>query len=210
VPIAVSIVEDDAAYREALVVVLNGAAGFRCSSAHANAEDALLRLPALAPDVVLVDIQLPGASGIDFVSRLQVSVPKTLPIMLTVYDDAERIFQALAAGAHGYVLKSASPAEILEHLRDVMAGGAPMSRAIARKVIHSFHLPADTSNQLATLTPREREVLDQIATGYTQKEIADQLKVGVETVRSHLKSTYAKLHVNSRAEALAKLNTPRY
>jgi NarL family two-component system response regulator LiaR len=216
-PVTLAIIEDDSAYRDALMVVFNGAPGFRCVGAHPNAEDALARLPALQPKVALVDINLPGQSGIELVKQLAKLSPDTLPIMLTVFEDTGRIFDSLTAGARGYVLKSMTPADIVEAVREAVDGGAPMSRAIARKVLQFFrHPPAAWSRaqahgqpddpRLRELTEREMEILQSVSTGYSDKEIADRLKLSYSTVRKHLHSVYAKLRVRSRAEAVTRLH----
>jgi DNA-binding NarL/FixJ family response regulator len=203
-PIQVAIVEDDRRIRESLAVLLDGAAGLRFAGAFATAEDALRELPRLKPHVVLLDINLPGLSGIEAVARLGELVPDTAVLMLTVYEDADQIFRALQNGARGYLVKRTAPARLLEAIAEVHAGGAPMSPQIARKVVQHFHQRGPATAALESLTPREREVLEQLAQGRLYKEIADQLGIGTETVRSYLGSIYAKLHVHNRTEAVVK------
>jgi DNA-binding NarL/FixJ family response regulator len=206
-PIGITIVEDDIAYRNALATILKGTPGFSCDGVYANAETALGAMAGRVSDVTLVDIHLPGLSGIEFVRKVKRQHPGALMVMLTVVEDAEQIFQALRAGANGYILKRTAPSGILDHIREVMEGGAPMSRAVARKVLQHFHAPARAgvkSTGLSTLTTREGEVLVQLATGQTQKEIAEGLHMAPETVRTHLRSVYRKLHVHSRTEAVIK------
>jgi len=203
-PIRVTIVEDDIAYRNALATILAGTPGFSCGAVHASAEIALCVGLDEPTDVTLVDIQLPGLSGIDFVRKFKQHNPEALVMMLTVVEDTEKIFQALRAGANGYILKRTRPSEILDAILEVVEGGAPMSRAIARKVLQYFHTPSRPGGKLPVLTDREREVLAQLATGESFKQIAGNLQLGLETVRTHLRSVYRKLHVHSRSEALMK------
>jgi len=203
-PIGVSIVEDDTEIREHLETLLSRASGFRCVSTHPNAEEAVKRLPDLAPDVVLMDINLPGMSGIEAVRQLKGRMSKGHFLMLTVYEDGDRIFESLKAGASGYLLKRTPGIKLLEAVRDVWSGGSPMSSQIARKVVQYFSgLPAPTS-ELDSLSSREQEVLDQLARGRLYKEIADTLGISLDTVRKHLQSIYGKLHVHSRTEAVVK------
>lgn len=203
--IKVALVEDDYPFREAIKVLLNGTPGFRCVADYADGE-AAWHDPALAKaQVVLVDIGLPGMNGIELVRRLKSSGIDLMPLMLTVYEDTERLFQSLTAGAFGYLLKRTPPAEILAGIQEVVAGGSPMSRSLARKVIQHFHVLPAPSQELALLTPREREILERLATGYIYKEIAGQLDISLETVKAHLRNIYKKLQVNSRAEAMLKV-----
>lgn len=204
VGIAVSIVEDDAPARNILAEWLHRAAGFRCASHYGNAEAALAALPAEKPAVVLMDINLPGMSGIECVRRLKPLLPKTQFVMLTVYEDADHIFNALAVGASGYLLKRVSRGELLEALQDVHAGGSPMSSNIARKVVQSFLRPAMQSSEAVELSPREREVLELLARGYLYKEIAESLRISIPTVNTYIRRIYEKLHVRSRSQAVAK------
>lgn len=204
VGIAVSIVEDDAPARNILAEWLHRASGFRCASHYGNAEAALAALPAEKPAVVLMDINLPGMSGIECVRRLKPLLPKTQFVMLTVYEDADHIFNALAVGASGYLLKRVSRGELLEALQDVHAGGSPMSSNIARKVVQSFLRPALQSSEAVELSPREREVLELLARGYLYKEIAESLRISIPTVNTYIRRIYEKLHVRSRSQAVAK------
>lgn len=203
-PIRISIVEDDDRIRNMFIILLEGAEGFRCVSAYPNAEDALADLPSKKPDIVLMDINLPGMNGIECVKKLKAEEPDISVVMLTVYEDNERIFQSLQAGAVGYLLKSTSPSDILESLKDVNDGGAPMSAQIARKVVQSFHKPEKSSKKLESLTDREQEILSLLATGYMYKEIADELHVSMDTVKSHIRHIYDKLQVRSKTEAVVK------
>jgi DNA-binding NarL/FixJ family response regulator len=201
---SVIVVEDDNGLREQLVKILNSAAGIRCAGACPSAEEALRVVPAKQPDVVLMDIRLPGMSGIECVAELKRKLPMLQVIMLTVYEDSESIFRALKAGANGYLVKSSPPSKLLEAIRDVSKGGAPMSSTIARKVVHHFHLEGQTGPGTTELSAREREVLDLLASGYIYKEIGEKLGIGVETVRTYVKNICEKMHVRSRLEAVAK------
>ncbi len=203
-PIGVAIVEDNAALRRQFAQLLADAPGFRCAGAYPNAEAALAGIAAEPPEVVLMDIQLPGMSGVDCVARLKKSLPEINVVMLTVYDDSELIFRALENGASGYLLKRTPPAELLRSIRDVREGGAPMSGHIARLVVQSFQRRGPSPHAAENLTPREEEVLRLVSQGFINKEIAHDLGIGLETVRQHLKNIYAKLHVRSRTEAAMK------
>jgi DNA-binding NarL/FixJ family response regulator len=206
--ISVSIVEDNPQVRSSLARLIDGSPGFCCVSRHADAESALAEIPKIKPAVVLMDINLPGASGVECVRRLKPQLPQTQIIMLTVYQNTENIFNALAAGATGYLLKQTPPAELLEAIRDVHQGGSPMSSHIARKIVQSFQQPAPAGAQ--NLTPREVEILDLLAQGFLYKEIADKIQVSYATVHTHIRHIYEKLHVRSRTEAVAKhLGRPR-
>jgi DNA-binding NarL/FixJ family response regulator len=203
-PLRVSVVDDDEEFRDNLALLMSRAEGFLCVSRHGKAEDALRRIPDLAPDVVLMDINLPGISGIECVRRLRSLAPETQVLMLTVYEDSERIFQSLVAGASGYLLKRTPGAQILEAVRDVRAGGSPMTSHIARKVVQYFNQQRSPDSPLEALSGREREVLDRLARGRLYKEIAAELAITIDTVRKHLQSVYHKLHVHSRTEAVVK------
>lgn len=201
-PIQVSIVEDDFATRTSLVTLVNGAAGFRCVSAHPTGEDAAACLPGLRPDVVLMDINLgEGMSGIDCVARLKPQMQQAQVIMLTVYEDSDRIFQALAAGATGFLVKRTPPARLLEAIEQAHCGESPMSGHIARKVVQRFQNLPPSVNE-ATLTGQERRVLELLAEGQLYKEIADALGISLHTVRTHIRSIYEKLQVHSRTAAV--------
>ena len=201
--IGVSIIEDDVAAREILVGWIRRAEGFRFVSEHETAESALAKLPQDKPGVVLVDINLPGMSGIECVRRLKPVLQDTQFVMVTVYEDANHIFNALAVGATGYLLKQTRRGDLLAALKEVHAGGSPMSSQIARKVVQSFRRPTDSGNQ-ADLSPREQEVLELLARGYLYKEIAESLQISVQTVNTYIRRIYEKLHVRSRAQAVAK------
>ena len=202
--IAVSIIEDDIPAREILAGWIRRGEDFRCVSEHGSAESAIAGLPQEKPDVVLVDINLPGMSGIECVRRLKLVLPHTQFVIVTVYEDANHIFNALAVGASGYLLKQTPRLELLGALKDVHAGGSPMSSNIARKVVQSFRRPMPAPDGAADLSPREREVLEFLGRGYLYKEIADSLGIGVTTVTTYIRRIYEKLHVRSRSQAVAK------
>jgi DNA-binding NarL/FixJ family response regulator len=203
--IKVSIVDDEVDLRENIAGYVDSAKGFRCLGVHGSAEDALVNLPKEKPDVVLMDINLGGMSGIECVRRLKPLMPATQVVMLTVFDDTEKIFSALAAGASGYLLKRLAPAKLLEAIREVHEGGSPMSAPIARKVVVSLQpVLAAPGGETIALSPREREVLDGLAEGQAYKQIADKLGVSIHTVRNYIRRIYEKLHVCSRTEAVAK------
>lgn len=206
--IKVAIVEDHAALRSRLEVLLKQTAGFCCAGAFQNGEEALEKIPALAPQVVITDLNLPGISGVEVAARLKVLLPETNIMVLTVYSDSENIFNALQAGACGYLLKRATTKEILDAIHEVSTGGAPMSSEIARKVVMAFHSQKATAEtksvDSAYLSERETQILDLLCQGCANKEIAVQLFISADTVRFHLKKIYEKLHVRSRTEAMAK------
>jgi DNA-binding NarL/FixJ family response regulator len=205
--IKVSIVEDNDQLRATLARLLNRAEEFQCLSQHPDAESALAALPAAPPEVVLVDINLPGMNGVEFVRRLKQAAPPILAVMLTAYEDTDNIFNALAAGAAGYLLKRAPRSELLEAIREVRRGGSPMTTHIARKVVQSFQ-KASPSPQADgagdTLSTREQEVLDLLSKGFLYKEIADKLGISYETVHTYIRRIYEKLQVRTRTEAVAK------
>lgn len=208
--ISVSIVEDDPGIRSTLARLINSSPGYRCVSDHGSAESALAEIPRLKPNVALMDINLPGLSGVECVRRLKPLLPGTQVIMLTVYQNTEHIFNALAAGATGYLLKQTPPAELLVAIQEVNAGGSPMSSHIARKIVQSFQRTTPASKEMETLSQRESEVLELLAKGFLYKEIAENMKVTYATVHTHIRHIYEKLHVRSRTEAVAKhLNQPR-
>ena len=202
--IAVSIVEDDGPAREILSDWLRHAPGFRCVSQFGNAESALVKLQTDKPSVVLMDINLPGMSGIECVRQLKPQLPNTQFVMLTVYEDTEHIFDALAVGASGYLLKQTPRDELLTAIKDVHAGGSPMTSNIARKIVQSFQRAVPQADESVNLSPREREVLELLACGYLYKEIADNLGITVATVVTYIRRIYEKLHVRSRAQAVAR------
>ena len=201
---SVVVVEDDRGLREQLVKILEAAPDVKCIGAYVSAEEALPKILGNHPDVVLMDIKLPGMSGIQCVAEIKKVVPDMQIIMVTVYEDSERIFRALKAGANGYLVKSSPPEQLLEAIRDVHKGGAPMSSHIARKVVKHFHFMGSHVDKAENTSPREREVLDLLSQGFIYKEIADQLNIGAETVRTHVKNICQKMHVRSRLEAVAR------
>ena len=213
-PIKVAVVEDDDVIRESLHVLINGATGFECVWASPSAEDALERLPHAQPEVVLMDINLPRMSGIGCVARLKNVCPSAQIVMLTMYEDDVAIFDSLEAGASGYLLKRTPHAQILEAIEEVQAGGSPMTGSIARRIVQSVQRVRVEARQprggeaaspgLLDVSPREHEVLTLLAQGYRYKEIAERLGINVETVRTHLRRIYEKLHVSSRTEAVVK------
>ena len=207
-PTNISIVEDNDKLRGTLAKVISRADGFKCVSDYASAEDALAGLPKIKPDVVLMDINLPGMNGVECVRKLKVILPATQVMMLTVYEDTENIFNALAAGASGYMLKRTPAKELLEAIREVLRGGSPMTTHIARKVVLSFQksaaASAKTAGELSELSDREQQVLDLLAQGLIYKEIAEKLQISYETVHTYIRRIYEKLQVRTRTEAVAK------
>jgi DNA-binding NarL/FixJ family response regulator len=207
--IQVSIVEDDAKLRETLARYLAAQPGFQCASTYANAEAALADLPKVCPEVVLMDINLPGMSGIECVASLRQTMPSLKIIILTAFDESEQVFNALSAGAFGYLVKSNRPARILEAIREVHAGGSPMSSSIARKVVESFRVKAqkDAAQHAETdaLSARELQVLQALSRGFAYKQIAADLNISIGTVRTYIQRIYEKLHVHNQAEAVMKL-----
>jgi len=202
--IRVGIVEDDRSVRENLALLIDGAPGFSCVAACVSAEEALKRFCESVPDVALMDIHLPGQSGIECVARLRRLLPQTQVIMLTVEEDSEQVFESLKAGATGYLVKHVAPEEILEAVAEVHRGGAPMSSHIARRVVGTFQQRARADSADLELTAREEEVLRSLAKGCRSKEIADRLNISTGTVNTHVRHIYEKLHVRSRAEAVAR------
>ena len=200
----VGIVEDDRGLREQLAQILEAARDVRFVGACASGEEALERIHVLQPDVMLMDIKLPGMSGIECVAHLKRALPSLQIIMLTVYEDSERIFRALKAGADGYLVKSSPPEALLQAIDDVHRGGSPISSHIARKVVRYFHLIGPSPEKSENLSPREQEVLNLLSGGYLYKEISDQLGIGIETVRTYVKNICEKMHVRNRVEAVAK------
>ncbi len=200
----IAIVEDNKVIRESLMEFVQADSECRCVYAGASAEEALKEIPKHQPDIVLMDIQLPDISGIECTARLKQLLPSVQIIMVTVYEDTERIFKALRAGACGYLLKRCTPEELVSAIREVRQGGAPMSRDIARKVILSFQEPAAATAEVEGLSPREREILQLVAEGLPNKQIASRVGLTDGTVRWHLRHVYNKLHVRSRTEAALK------
>jgi DNA-binding NarL/FixJ family response regulator len=203
-PITVSIVEDNDKLRETLSRVLSRAEGFQLLSEHPSAEDALKNLPAIKPNVVLMDINLPGMNGVACVRELKKVLPAIQVMMLTVYEDTENIFEALAAGASGYMLKRTSRDELLEAIREVHRGGSPMTTHIARKVVQSFQRAPAPASPTENLSEREQQVLDLLSQGLIYKEIAEKLGISYETVHTYIRRIYEKLQVRTRTEAVAK------
>ena len=202
--ILVVIVEDIKEIREGLQLLIDSSDGFACYRTFSNAEAAIDELPAICPDVVLMDINLPGMNGIEAVRKLKPECPATQFIMSTVYEDDDNIFESLKAGASGYLLKKTAPAKILDAITEVHTGGSPMSSQIARKVIASFQ-HKNSIDEADILTPKEKEILKALSKGLRYKEIADEMKISIETVRSHARKIYEKLQVQSRTEALNKV-----
>lgn len=203
-PIKVAIVEDNAGVRERWADLIGASSSCECVCVCDTAEEALTKVPTSRPDVVLMDIGLPGVSGIECTARLKHLLPNIQVLIVTVYSDTQKIFQALQAGASGYLLKRTPPKQLLKAIRDVTEGCGPMTGQIARKLIELFHRPAPAQGKAMALTARELEVLELLAQGFAYKEIADRLGVSFHTVNMHLRHTYEKLHVRSRAEATAK------
>jgi DNA-binding NarL/FixJ family response regulator len=202
--ISVAIVDDEKELRQSIATFVNGAPGFKCVSAYGSAEAALKGLPSDQPEVVLMDINLGGMNGIECVEKLKAESPAMQILMLTVYEDTDQIFKALTAGASGYLLKRSSPTKLLQAIREVHAGGSPMSSSIARKVVASFQKSKQAGEKQVHLSPREEMVLDCLAKGLTYKQIADQLEISIDTIRTYLRRIYEKLQVQSRTEAVAK------
>jgi DNA-binding NarL/FixJ family response regulator len=203
--IKVAIVEDDVRFRKSLRRVIESSPDMACTAEYASGSEALERLPRDLPQVVLMDLNLTDSSGAEVTARLKAELPDICVVILTVYNDAEHIFKALRAGACGYLLKQATALEILEAIAEAHRGGAPMTSEIARKVIAVFHEPKPAPNAVETLAPREREILELVANGYANKEIADKLAITLSTVCWYLNEIYKKLHVQSRVQAVNKL-----
>ena len=205
--IKVAIVEDTADISEMLQLIISTTDDMDCTHAFSNAEDAIAVLPGNAPDVILMDIHLPGISGIECVKRLTELCPGTQYLMCTIYEDDEHIFDALKAGATGYIVKKTPADKLLAAIRELHAGGSPMSATIARRVIASFKNPQEQkmNEHAASLTEREREMLLLLSHGLFYKEISDRLNISLDTVKKHCNNIYRKLHVNSRTEAINKV-----
>ncbi|HUA39582.1 MAG TPA: response regulator transcription factor [Candidatus Sulfopaludibacter sp.] len=204
--IKVAIVDDDEGIRTSLAALIRRAPNFKLAGDYANAETALKEVPRHPPDVVLMDINLPGMKGVECVRQLKAALPGVQFLMLTVYEDSDSLFNSLKAGASGYLLKRTASARLLEAIRDVHSGGSPMTPQLARRVVQFFTRPADgaSSPSLSGLTPGEKDFLDQLSNGYSYKEIADRMKISIDTVRSYVRTVYEKLHVHSRTEAVVK------
>jgi len=202
--ITVAIVEDDPQVRQSLVGIVKRGSGVQCVGAFGDAEEALRELPRLQPQVGLMDINLPGMDGVECVRKLSALLPDMQMVMLTVYDNTDAIFNSLAAGASGYLLKPVSAAQLLAAVKDVYVGGAPMTSNIVRKVVQTFKQPSGAARETENLSAREQEVLDFLAKGYLYKEIAEQLGIGYGTVHTYIERIFKKLHVRSRAQAVAK------
>ena len=205
----VAIVEDNKTTREGLETIINLSTDFKCIATCTTAEEALEVLPNIKPELVLMDIQLPNMSGVDCVAKLKELLPGIHAIMVTVYEDPDRIFRALRAGASGYLLKRSAPDEVLNAMREVQQGGGAMSGEIARKVIGYFREQTTTTTEVDQLTTREKEVLELVVHGMSNKEISERLSVTLAAVRFHLKHIYQKLHVHSRTEAVLKVRPPK-
>ena len=208
--IRIGIVEDNRGVREAWIRLIESEEGFACVGAHASGEAALAGFPADPPDVVLMDIGLPGMSGIECTARLKELLPRVRILVVTVYSDNENLFEALKAGADGYLLKCSDREELTRSVREVVEGGAPMSGSVARRVIEAFRTPpAAPTGDLSTLTPREQEILALLSCGMVAKDVARQVGLSYQTVRVHLRNIYEKLHVHTRDEAVRKYLTRR-
>ncbi len=202
--ISVSIVEDDSEVRGSLARLIGSSPGYRCVSEHASGESALQEIPRIKPNVILMDINLDGINGVECARRLKPMLPATQIIMLTVYQNTEHIFNALAAGATGYMLKQTKPDDLLNAVRDVHEGGSPMSSHIARKIVQSFQQKGKPDDDTQSLSPREAQVIELLAKGYLYKEVADTMGVSYATIHTHIRHIYEKLQVRSRTEAVVK------
>jgi DNA-binding NarL/FixJ family response regulator len=203
-PIRVAIVDDDEGIRTSLAALIRRSPALRLAGDYPDAETALKEIPRRPPDVVLMDINLPGINGVECVRQLKTAIPSIQFLMLTVYEDSDSLFNSFKAGASGYLLKRTASARLLEAIRDVHAGGSPMTPQLARRVVQYFSKPVEDNSSVSRLTPGEREFLDQLANGYAYKEIADRMKISIDTVRSYVRTVYEKLHVHSRTEAVVK------
>ena len=202
--IKVAIVDDDEGIRASLATLIRRAPTLRLAGDYADAETALKEIPNRPPDVVLMDINMPGMKGVECVRQLKNLLPNVQFLMLTVYEDSDSLFNSLKAGASGYLLKRTASERLLEAIRDVHAGGSPMTPQLARRVVQFFAKPSGDNSRLSRLAPGEKEFLDQLAKGYAYKEIADRMKISIDTVRSYVRTVYEKLHVHSRTEAVVK------
>lgn len=200
----VAVVEDDAGVRKALVQLVDSESGFRCVAACGSGQEAIRRIPHAGADVVVMDIKMPGMDGIECTRQLKRLLPALPVLMLTVYNESNLIFEALRAGAGGFLLKRAATTELVQGIKDVLEGGAPMTAHVARRVVDVLCQPCSQPKGCEDLTNRERAILDQLARGFANKEIAEQMGISVTTVRTHLRNIYAKLHVESRTQAVMK------
>lgn len=203
-PIKVALVEDDEGIRSSLAALIRRASNLRLAGDYPDAETALQEIPRKPPDVVLMDINLPGVNGVECVRQLKSSLPEVQFLMLTVYEDSDSLFNSLKAGASGYLLKRTVSTKLLEAIRDVHTGGSPMTPQLARRLVQFFSNPVPGQATVSKLTAGEKEFLDQLARGYAYKEIADRMKISIDTVRSYVRTVYEKLHVHSRTEAVVK------
>jgi DNA-binding NarL/FixJ family response regulator len=203
-PIKVAIVDDDEGIRTSLAALIRRAPALRLVGEYPDAESALKEIPRQPPDVALMDINLPGMNGVECVRQLKALLPAVQVLMLTVYEDSDSLFKSFKAGASGYLLKRTASARLLEAIRDVHAGGSPMTPQLARRVVQYLSKPTEEVSAVSHLTPGEREFLDQLANGYAYKEIADRMNISIDTVRSYVRTVYEKLHVHSRTEAVVK------
>jgi len=203
----VMVVEDNQGLREQLLQIIESETDIKCLGTFSSGEEALPKILEKKPDVVLMDIKLPGMSGIQCTAQIKKAAPEVEIIMVTVYEDSERVFSALKSGASGYLVKSGPPEQLIDAIRDAHKGGAPMSTHIARMVVKHFYGLGPSVQEAENLSPREREVLDLLAKGFIYKEIGTKLNIGSETVRTYVKSICHKMHVRSRLEAVAKLRT---
>ena len=203
-PIKVAIVEDDEGIRSSLGALIRRAPALQLAGDYPDAESAIREIPRQPPDVVLMDINLPGLNGVECVRQLKSTLPAVQFLMLTVYEDGDSLFNSLKAGASGYLLKRTASARLLEAIADVYAGGSPVTPQLARRLVQYFSRLGDGDSAISHLTPGERDFLDQLANGYAYKEIADRMKISIDTVRSYVRTVYEKLHVHSRTEAVVK------
>jgi len=203
-PIKIAIVEDDDVIRNSLAALIRRARALQLTGDYPDGETALREIPPHAPDVVLMDINLPGMNGVECVRQLKSIVPTVQVLMLTVYEDSDSLFNSLKAGASGYLLKRTASARLIEAIQDVYSGGSPMTPQLARRLVQFFSSPSPPGNPVSHLTPGERDFLDQLAKGYAYKEIADRMEISIDTVRSYVRTVYEKLHVHSRTEAVVK------
>ncbi|MFO1475955.1 MAG: response regulator transcription factor [Verrucomicrobiota bacterium] len=202
--IKVAIVEDDEGIRSSLATLIRRASSLQFFGEYPDAETAIKEVPKRVPDVVLMDINLPGLNGVECVRQLKSALPKVQFLMLTVYEDSDSLFNSFKAGASGYLLKRTASARLLEGIQDVHSGGSPMTPQLARRIVQFFSKPTGDDSAVSKLTAGEREFLDQLAKGYAYKEIAVRMNISIDTVRSYVRAVYEKLHVHSRTEAVVK------